>query len=62
MYNNRKYTEKTLKCENCYKTNNFLISVVTKDKKHYFLTQCPHCKSHDEVKEITKTEYDWYSA
>ena len=53
-----KYTGTILECEKCYKKNSFLVEVVKKDDKAYYLTQCPRCKSYDEVREISLDEYN----
>jgi hypothetical protein len=54
----RKYTYGLCECYNCGKRNNFLIVVVKKNKKAYYLTQCPKCKKYDEIKEITQAEFE----
>ena len=54
----RKYTSTLCECHNCRKKNNFLITVLEKNKKAFYLTQCPKCKKYDDVKELTKAEFD----
>lgn len=53
-----KYTDRIFECEKCYKKNSFLVEVVKKDGHAYYLTQCPRCKSYDEVKEISLDDYE----
>jgi len=54
----RKYTYNLCECYHCGKKNNFLITVLMRDNQAYYLTQCPKCKKYDEVKKITKTEFE----
>lgn len=53
-----KYTDRIFECERCYKKNSFLVHVLKKDDLAYYLTQCPRCKSYDEVRNITLEEYE----
>ena len=54
----RKYTNVPFECNRCGKRNYFLITVVQKDEKGYYLTKCPKCNTYDDVKNITKEEFD----
>lgn len=54
----KKYTDRMMDCDKCNRRNIFLISVVEKNGKYYYLTQCPKCKSYDEVKVLTTYEYN----
>lgn len=50
------YTHKWLECPRCSRYKHFKVFVLNKNKKYFYLTQCPTCKSYDEVKEITLRE------
>lgn len=53
-----KYTDRIFECEKCFKKNSFLVQVIKKDDQAYYLTQCPRCKSFDEIKKISLDEYE----
>lgn len=54
----RKYTDSPCDCYNCGKRNYFLVTIVQKDTKSYYLTKCPKCNTYDEVKNITNEEFE----
>ena len=53
-------TETPFKCPSCWQKGYFIIKIVEKDSQSYYLTQCPKCKSYDEVKKLTKDESKIY--
>lgn len=54
----RKYTDSTFDCPKCGKKNYFLVTVVKKNTKCFYLTKCPRCSTYDDVREITETEFE----
>lgn len=56
----KKYTDDFLKCQSCQRGNNFLIDVKKEGDQYFYLTQCPKCKSYDEVRRITAKEASRY--
>ena len=56
----RKHTDRLFDCCHCNKRNYFLVTVLKKDKKAFYLTQCPRCKKYDEVKEISEAEFETF--
>jgi phage FluMu protein Com len=55
-----KHTARLVECQRCSKTNYFVVTIVAKDGQSYYLTQCPKCKSYDEVRKVAESELKIY--